>query len=365
MNNNNNNNNLKNLYEKNYCVSSKDKLNLILEKFQTKSITDFHFEPEKDKISVKFRYSNSLINFEIWSHYEYEIFLNKILIKCGLDIIKDFKNNDGSFSYKNFHFRVSFVKSFYGISCVIRKLENIENVNVNFEENLYNKIFSLIKNKTKMILFSGPTTSGKTTSLAHIINKIKNNYKVHSIENPIEYKINGVIQFQCEDDEKSNILKYILRQDPEVIVVGEIRENNFAKLLFESSNTGHTILGTIHAKNVFKCIERIKDLGINETTIIKNVDLILNQRLIPLKCNFCLGKGCEKCFYSGKNNFTNIFEYFELTDEAKNLIINSVYIKEIDFKKFNFYHFPNEKLKQMLDEKIITHEEYQGIKNSF
>jgi len=361
----NNNFSLKNLYEKNYVVSSNDKLNLILDKFQKKNITDFHFEPEKDKVSVKFRYSNSLLNFESWSHYEYDIFLNKILIKCGLDIIKDFKNNDGSFSYNNFHFRVSFIKSFYGISCVIRKLENIENVTVDFEEDLFNRIYNLIKNKTKMILFSGPTTSGKTTSLAHIINKIKTKYKIHSIENPIEYKINGVIQVQCEDNEKSNILKYILRQDPEIIVVGEIRENNFAKLLFESSNTGHTILGTIHAKNVFNCIERLKDLGINENAIINNVDLILNQRLIPLKCINCLGKGCEKCFYSGKNNFTNVFEYLELNDEAKKILFNSINNDKIDFKNFDFYHFPNRKLHQMLTEKIITHQEYLNIINSF
>ncbi|PNR92553.1 ATPase, T2SS/T4P/T4SS family [Petrotoga sp. 9PWA.NaAc.5.4] len=361
--------NLYDLYKKNNeFLVEEDILSKFFEKYNNKNITDFHFEPLEDNVLVKIRYCGSLINLNPIDFYEYEILLNKLLINCGFDIIKDFENIDGSFTYKRENFRVSFVKSARGISCVLRKLRNISEIEVELGSEIEKKTVDLMKEKSKVLIFSGPTGSGKTTTMHYIVNKFKGQRKVHSIEDPIEYINPEIIQIVCHDEnERLDILKYILRQDPELIVVGEVREKNFAKLLFESSVTGHLVFSSLHTKNVFLVLQRLKMFDIDVKNLSDSLDFLTNQRLISKNCNLCKGAGCDNCFYTGKDGFITVFEGLIVSenlkkDIAQNKSVN--YIKE-KYKFSEFYIDPNLKLLEALNSKIINEEEYLGNLSSF
>ncbi|HOB15481.1 MAG TPA: ATPase, T2SS/T4P/T4SS family [Defluviitoga sp.] len=362
--------NIYNLYNKteNNFVASEDLLGKFFYKYDDENITDFHFEPNSNNVCVKTRYCGNLVDLNPMSLYEYDIFLNKLLINCGFDIIKDFENIDGSFSFENTNFRVSFVKSSLGISCVLRKLKNINDIRVEMDPIIISNIEKMMREKSKVLIFSGPTGSGKTTTMQYVVNKFKNKRKVHSIENPIEYINPDIIQVVSKDDgEKINILKYILRQDPDIIVVGEIREKMFAKLLFESAVTGHLVFSTIHTKNVFLIFQRLKMLGIEVKNISESLDFLLNQRLIPKKCVNCKGTGCEACYGTGKRGYLTIFEGLLVSNELKrDISLNKSisFIKE-KYKNSENYLDPSIKLREFLDNNLINDEEYYVNFHSF
>lgn len=358
------------LYKKspNSFLEEDNILSNILKKYEDDNITDFHFEPQINKTIVKARYCGELIELETLGIYQYDILLNNLLINCGFDIVKDFENLDGSFSHQNRNYRVSFIKSSKGISCVLRKLRNIEEINVEMDSFILNNIEKLVSQKSKVLIFSGPTGSGKTTTMQYVVNLFKSGKKVHSIENPVEYINPGIIQIVSKNEEdKSDILKYILRQDPDLIVVGEIREKNFAKLLFESSVTGHLVFSTLHTKNAFLVLQRLQTLGIEPKNISESLDLILNQRLIPKNCPFCKGIGCSKCYNTGKRGFVTVFEGVIFSqDIKKDIPLNKSlnYLKE-KYKKTNNYINPLSTLKKFLEMDLISEEEYYTNLDSF
>lgn len=359
-----------NLYHrsKNSFLVEEDIVGKFFHNYNDENITDFHFEPNNNNVGVKTRYCGDLVDLNPMSHYEYDTFLNKLLINCGFDIIKDFKNIDGSFTFDNTNFRVSFVKSSLGISCVLRKLKNINDINVDLEPIIQSTIEKLISEKSKVLIFSGPTGSGKTTTMHYVVNKFKNNRKVHSIENPIEYINPGIVQISSKDEgDKINILKYILRQDPDIIVVGEIRENNFAKLLFDSAVTGHLVFSTIHTKNVFLILQRLKMLGVELKNLSESIDLLLNQRLIPQKCGHCNSKGCEICYFTGKRGYITVFEALLVTDNLKrDVSINkSINFIKDKYKQTESYIDPSIRLRELLDNNLISEDLYYTNLNSF
>ncbi|MGM0639829.1 MAG: ATPase, T2SS/T4P/T4SS family [Thermotogota bacterium] len=329
--------------------------------FSDKRITDYHFEPTKDNVKVKIRYSGELLKFKDIKKETYEELVNLILLQTGKDIINDTKNTDGSFEYNGLNFRVSFMKSVNGVSLVIRRLQNINEVFVNIPEDLESKILRSIQSKAKVTIFSGPTGAGKSTTMAYIINKIKNDYKVHSIENPVEYINENIIQINIDQEDQSDILKYILRQDPEIIQIGEVREEYFAKLLFDSATTGHSLVASLHSQNVIKALKRLNSLGISEEQIKTNCDLIINQRLIPKICNECSGKGCKKCFYTGQDGYLTVFEYLQINEKIFDLIKSSGDL----LVSSNMYFSYEDQLSELYNNKNITYESYIKTKDSF
>ena len=349
------------LYEELDSYDIVEGLNQLGFNFSDKRITDYHFEPTKENVNVKIRYSGELLKFKDITKEIYEELVNLILLQTGKDIINDTKNTDGSFEYNGLNFRVSFMKSVNGVSLVIRRLQNINEVFVNIPKDLEQKILKSIQSKAKVTIFSGPTGAGKSTTMAYIINKIKNDYKVHSIENPVEYINENIIQINIEQEDQADILKYILRQDPEIIQIGEVREDNFARLLFESATTGHSLVASLHSPNVLKALKRLNSLGITEDQIKNNCDLIINQRLIPKICNNCEGKGCKNCFFTGQDGYLTVFEYLQIDDQIFD-IINSGRDYLINSNKY--YSFEDQ-LSELYNKKKITYESFINIKDSF
>lgn len=342
------------LYEDLVNYNFKNEIEQLGFNFSDKRITDYHFEPLKENVRVKIRYSGKLLNFKIIGKDIYSELLNIILLQSGKDIIRDTKNTDGSFEYNGLNFRVSFMTSINGISMVIRRLQNIKDVKVDIPKELEEKILNSIKSKSKVTIFSGPTGAGKSTTMAYIINKIKDNFKVHSIENPVEYINEGIIQINTEQESNVDVLKYILRQDPEIIQIGEVREKSFAKLLFESAVTGHSLVASLHSQNVFKALNRLKSLDISEEQILNNCDLVVNQRLIPKICNQCSGKGCKNCYQTGQDGYVTVFEYLKIS--------NNIFEKN---QKDHNYHSYSEQLGKLLEVGQISYESYQNTIESF
>jgi type IV pilus assembly protein PilB len=350
------NNDFYNLYEELETYDLKNGLDQLGFDFSDTRITDYHFEPLKDLVRVKIRYSGKLLRFKNITKETYEELVNLILLQTGKDIINDNKNTDGSFEYNGLNFRVSFMKSVNGISLVIRRLQNIEEVAVKIPLELEKKIINSIKSKSKVTIFSGPTGAGKSTTMAYVINKIKNDFKVHSIENPVEYINENIIQINIEQEDKIDVLKYILRQDPEIIQIGEVREKSFAKLLFESAVTGHSLVASLHSQNVFKALNRLKSLGISEDQITSNCDLIINQRLIPKVCDKCNGKGCNKCYQIGQDGYVTVFEYLKISEDIFSGLKNN--------KEKTYFSFEKQ-LKSLLEEGKISIESYHNTIDSF
>jgi type IV pilus assembly protein PilB len=147
-----------------------------------------------------------------------------------------------------------------------------------------------------------------------------------------------------------------LRQDPEIIQIGEVREKSFAKLLFESAVTGHSLVASLHSQNAFKALNRLKSLGIREEQIISNCDLIINQRLIPKICEHCNGKGCNKCYQTGQDGYVTVFEHLKIFED--------VFTDSKNNKEKSYFSFERQ-LKSLLEENKISIESYHDTINSF
>ena len=199
----------------------------------------------------------------------------------------------------------------------------------------YKQINSLIQRKKGIILVTGPTGSGKTTTLYSIINRIKSGMiNIVTVEDPVEYKINGINQVQVKPDiglTFARCLRSILRQDPDVILVGEIRDEETAEIAFRAAMTGHLVLSTLHTNDAVSTITRLIDIGIPRYIIASTVIGIIAQRLVRCLCPSCkkLGEGnrfvpsgCFLCSRTGYFGRSGVFEIFTITPAIKEIIVS-------------------------------------------
>ncbi|KLO21112.1 hypothetical protein X275_10410 [Marinitoga sp. 1197] len=341
-------------------------LNLLLQE----KITDLHFLAYKDFSLVSYRFNTSLIEFDKISKKNYENILTKIQILSGIDIINDRDPSDGSFTFYNHRFRVSLIKNINGINCVIRKLKDISDLikeNLNYPEIFISYVEKIKLLKNGLVLFSGPTGSGKSTALAYIlINLLKDSQKkIITIENPLEYNIPGAQQIEIKDDsEKTTILKNILRHDPDILMTGEIRTEEMAKLTIEAAMTGHLVFSTIHSNNVFNVINRLTEKGIALNDILDSVKIIFNQNFVRLLCDCYIdenNKGCQKCHYTGYKSIKPIFEILEINEFIKE------FFREDDISKIKnttFYTSYESELNNLLVKGLISQKEFKSYMNT-
>lgn len=350
--------NIEKLYETEISLANKGIFFLILEAIKYKA-SDIHIEPMGEKIRIRFRINGLLKNVAIVDKIFLNIFVSKIKILSTLDIIEKRRPQDGRFSlrYKEreIDFRTSIIPTIDGEKIVIRILDKFS---YNFSlEDLYlskfNKTFFMkgIRKNNGIILVNGPTGSGKSTTLYSIL-KYKNSGEVNisTVEDPIEYQIEGINQIQCRNElglDFSNVLRALLRQDPDIIMIGEIRDKQTAEIAVRASLTGHLVLSTLHSNDTLGCINRLINLGIDPYLLNLVLIMILSQRLVRKLCPDCrkedldyleklkiLGKdsqenikakyyvpcGCEKCFYTGYVGRVPIFEILYLDDDMKNIL---------------------------------------------
>ncbi|MCR1975912.1 GspE/PulE family protein [Clostridium sporogenes] len=330
----------------------------IIEEAVWRKASDIHIEPFKDFALIRFRIDGILIEFKKISKKIYTSICTRIKIMSYMNIAEKNIPQDGKIqnNYReNNDFRVSTLPTVYGEKLVIRilyKNEKISDLNsLGFLKEDRKNIEKMLKKPNGLILVTGPTGSGKSTTLYSILQYINNKEKnIITIEEPVEYTIEGINQVNV--DYKRDLtflkgLKSILRQDPDIIMVGEIRDEETAKVAIRSSITGHLVLSTLHTNGALESIVRLLDMNIEAYILSDALRGIISQRLVRKICPHCKesyrpskeekefmnikedfllyrGRGCHKCNNTGYLGRSIIYEYINIDEEKKNLIKNIV-----------------------------------------
>lgn len=312
----------------------------ILKTATTMGASDIHIEPTVDSIRVRLRVDGNLKTIQkIEDPRLFERFNLQVKRVCAFDMTKHNIPQDARFSVFSlpYDFRASLIPTNYGEKIVLRCLEK----NKNFSLKAYplpdaakKYLFNALNKWQGLILVSGPTGSGKSTLLYSLLAEIdRESNNVHTLEDPIEYSLDGISQSQINHKELSfaSALRSLLRQDPDCILVGEIRDQETAKAAMHAASTGHLILSTIHANSAWQCLERLESYGISRDILEENLIFASAQRLLPKNCPDCKkddsqwteliqkfiapditpysSSGCLSCGNSGVQGRTLIFEF--------------------------------------------------------
>jgi len=273
-------------------------LDLILCSSIILGVSDIHIEPEKDRARIRVRIDGILQDVVFFELGIYHNLLSRIKLLSKIKLNIENKPQDGRFTITLkdalIEIRTSSLPAEYGEAIVMRILNPknfIELESLGLRKDLYEIIEKEIKRPNGMIVVTGPTGAGKTTTLYAFLMKIKTpEIKIITIEDPIEYHLKGVEQTQAEPDKGysfSEGLKSIVRQDPDVILVGEIRDLETAKIALQASLTGHLVLTTLHTNDAAGSIPRLVDLGANPTSIAPSLKMVVAQRLVRRVCEKC------------------------------------------------------------------------------
>jgi type II secretory ATPase GspE/PulE/Tfp pilus assembly ATPase PilB-like protein len=292
---------LADLEKKIALLSTTEILNVIIAGAIKMDSSDIHFEPQREGIiRLRYRIDGVLQDIADFPSDAYATILSRIKMLSGMMInVRDIPQ-DGRFSVKRSarpetDIRVSVLPGNYGESIVMRLLsQDVNNLDIKelgLSGLAYERLISQSNKKQGMILNSGPTGSGKTTTLYSLLNRINTpDKKIITIENPVEYQLKGIVQTQVEEDrgyDFANGLRSIVRQDPDVLLVGEIRDEESAEIATQAALTGHLVLSTIHSNNAAGVISRLIDLGIKPSLITASLNASIAQRLVRRLCPYC------------------------------------------------------------------------------
>lgn len=272
-------------------------VSVILQYAISGNASDIHIEPEIDKIRVRYRVDGTLHTTLSFTRSVQEAIVARIKILTNMKLDEKRKPQDGRFSAKiegrKIDFRVSTLPTYFGEKVVLRILDP-EKKSISFDslgldgDNL-KAVLDAINRPYGLILLTGPTGSGKTTTLYSMLASVdREQFNVVSLEDPIEYDIDGVNQSQVQpeiDYTFANGLRSILRQDPDIIMVGEIRDSETAKLAIQAALTGHLVFSTLHTNSSIGVIPRLIDMGIEPYLIPPALTMVLAQRLVPVLCD--------------------------------------------------------------------------------
>jgi len=271
-------------------------VSVIIQNALSGGASDIHVEPTATKIKVRFRVDGILYLSLTPPMSVHEAIVARIKILCNLKLDEKRKPQDGRFSYtfegRKADFRVSTFPTYWGEKIVMRILDptkrnvNLASIGMSLEQQEQMK--KVLSRPYGLVLLTGPTGSGKTTTLYAMLNYLdREKYNVVSLEDPIEYDIPGVSQSQVRPEIEytfANGLRSILRQDPDIVMVGEMRDRETAKLAIQAALTGHLVLSTLHTNNSIGVIPRLIDMGIEPYLIPPTLVLAVAQRLVPLLC---------------------------------------------------------------------------------
>lgn len=334
--------------------------------------SDIHFEPHPDNVVVRFRVDGALREAGAIPKEFYENVLNRIKVEAGLRIDEHYAAQDGAIQ-KNLEshavdLRVSLIPTVDGEKVVMRVLgsyvQGFTFADIGLNDAYREKLSQYASKPFGMILTTGPTGSGKTTTLYSLIKMLNTpSVNITSIEDPVEYKIFGVNQIQVREATGITFakgLRSIVRQDPDIILVGEIRDRETAEISVNAALTGHLLLSTFHANDAATAIPRLIDMGVEPFLVASTLEVVIAQRLVRTVCNSCrvsisvsdaikslqnkktdivkyfstndtvyYGKGCEACNNTGYIGRTALFEFVEITPEMQDLILKNPSTREV------------------------------------
>ncbi len=335
-------------------------LNLIVEEAAKSHASDIHIEPEEDKIRIRYRIDGILhevLSLPLAIHLA---LLSRIKILSGMNIADHRRPQDGQFSIqtsgKSIDIRVATICTVHGEMAVLRLLDKSMGAmslpQLGFLPQSQNMFEQMLKKPYGMVLVSGPTGAGKTTTLYTALNSMdKEAKKIITLEDPVEYHFENINQIQVNPRAGLTFasgLRSIVRLDPDVILVGEIRDSETAQIAIQSALTGHLVLSTVHANDTVGVLMRLIDLGVEPFLICSAVIGIVSQRMVRRVCPYCsrvitvplveqmayqaetgeerseflCGEGCKACVYSGYLGRAGIFEMLAITDDIRQLLVS-------------------------------------------
>jgi type IV pilus assembly protein PilB len=331
---------------------------IIVDAVQARS-SDIHIEPREKYVLVRYRVDGELRDILRIPKKVQNSVISRIKIISNLDITNRRLPQDGN-SYlklgeKEVDLRISTLPSIYGEKVVIRILNRntglIPVTQLGIPEAILNQLIEIFSQPQGMLLVTGPTGGGKTTTLYAWLNQLRSETEnIITVENPVEYKFEGITQVSVNEAVGytfSTALRSILRQDPDIIMIGEVRDLETAEIAIRASLTGHLVLSTLHTNDTISTVTRLVDIGIPSFLVSSSVSGVLAQRLVRRICPKCKvevdrptnpiykdlpmighyyrGKGCPYCYYTGYYGQIGVFEFLRVNTKLRRLIAKSAY----------------------------------------
>jgi type II secretory ATPase GspE/PulE/Tfp pilus assembly ATPase PilB-like protein len=330
---------------------------MIFEEAATMDASDIHIEPNKGATRVRYRIDGVLrdaLEVPRWMH---ENLVVRIKVLAKLDMSERRLPQDGHITAEESNgldIRVSVLPTRWGEKIVIRMLRRGRSLmtlaQLGFQAAVEDRLHGLIRRPQGMLLAVGPTGSGKTTTLYAFVNEIRQEpMNIVTIEDPVEYEVDGISQVPVNEKTGltfSKALRSILRQDPDVILVGEIRDSDTAVTAFHAAMTGHLVMSTLHATDTISALLRLSELGVDRTVMASALIGVVAQRLVRLNCTACVepdfprpvylqhlsisesqqsvlrqSKGCPHCKSSGSRGRVGMYELMEVSGPLRNTIL--------------------------------------------
>jgi type IV pilus assembly protein PilB len=342
--------------------------NLIIVQAIKDRASDIHIEPFEKTVRLRYRIDGSLMDVTPPPKNMQVALASRLKIMSNLDIAERRLPQDGRMRVRvggrDIDLRVSFMPTVHGEKCVLRILDK-SNLSASLDklgldQDTFRRFKAAVDAPHGLILVTGPTGSGKTTTLYSALNELNNpEYNIITVEDPVEFQIPGINQVPTKKEiglTFANALRSILRQDPDIVMIGEIRDQETAEIAVEAALTGHQVLSTMHCNDAPGAIARLDDMGIAPFLISSSVILAAAQRLMRRVCSVCKepvnyppkmyedlgidptffdgvplyrGRGCERCKNTGYSGRTAIIEVMTVTDEIRKLVIQRSSAHEI------------------------------------
>ncbi|MCA8971127.1 MAG: type II/IV secretion system protein, partial [Planctomycetes bacterium] len=336
-------------------------LNFILYQAVRDKASDIHLEPFEDDFKIRYRVDGVLYELKAPPPHLAVALISRVKVMAELDIAETRIPQDGrielSVGGRPIDLRISTLPTMFGESCVMRVLDrsvvslDLDNIGLRQDERaVFERLLGLPHG---IALVTGPTGSGKTTTLYALLNAAnQDDVKIITTEDPVEYDLEGIVQIPVNDEigvSYARVLRTILRQDPDKILVGEIRDEETARVAIEASLTGHVVFSTLHTNDAPSAITRMLDIGVEPYLLTATLEVIVAQRLVRKVCvdcksqyvpddkvvlelgvdrdaiagkSFFYGKGCDSCNHTGFRGRVAIFEIMQVTEDIKHLVLD-------------------------------------------
>ncbi len=346
-------------------------VNILIERALEEGASDIHLEPSEEGLRIRMRLDGALHDLAVPSRHRQAHIISRIKIMANLDIAEKRLPQDGNIHYRRegreVNLRVSTMPTVHGEKAVVRVLDKKKIIlpldSLGFSAGNFRLLKRLLLNQSGMILVTGPTGCGKTTTLYSALNYLNSPaYNIITVEEPVEYRLKGINQVPVNpriNRTFAGALRSILRQDPDIIMIGEIRDLETAKIASQAALTGHLVLSTLHTSNAAGAVTRLTDMGLEPFMVVAATVGVIAQRLIRQNCSHCLveyrlegeekdlfrgyfekdppgrlfrGSGCRRCNHTGFRGRTSIQELLVMSRELQALILAQAPAVEIHNK---------------------------------
>ncbi|MCD5401100.1 Flp pilus assembly complex ATPase component TadA [candidate division NPL-UPA2 bacterium] len=343
-------------------------VNSIIQQAVSKGASDIHIEPREKGLRIRLRVDGLLQDLVAPAKEVQPLIISRIKIMCGMDIAEKRLPQDGRIvvqvSHRDINMRVSTLPAIFGEKVVLRLLDKEKIImplkKLGFSQYNEKLFYGFTKVSQGMVLVTGPTGCGKSTTLYSALNHLNSIEKnIITVEDPVEYHLEGINQVQVNAKiglEFGNILRTILRQDPDIIMIGEMRDRETAEIATKAALTGHLVFSTLHSNDAPRAITRLLDMGVEDFLIASSVIGVVSQRLVRKICSFCkkeyrlsveeeklfrryqsteelpvfyVGQGCSQCSNTGYKGRLAIHEVIVLTEKMREIILSSPSVTEV------------------------------------